>query len=503
MFLTLSGCATAPPPAPRRPPTGPTAWTFSDPGTPLAAASGPAALRSRSPREPKARKSSELGLPTPPGGDKIVLALTEGGPWGGLELTHRAPPNGVFLRDGLVSNYTLVFDALWPAEGPPYRAILQSNPANADDADLFARLESGGARLSLGQGNGYYGSVRAGTWHRIAVAVQSALGAGGTGQLALYVDGAFAGSKITDTPGKRCRWSLGESLLLFADEDGETGPLYLSNLSFTDRFLPMAEIQRLGGPSFAPDLPGDPPPAETRRLPGRVEVIAHRGASCCAPENTLASIDLAFKSGADAAEVDVRLSADKVAVLMHDERLERTTDGKGFVSETRLSKLKKLDAGSWFDPAFAEERVPTLAEALKTARGRGRLLLDVKLPGMGSEIAKALREAQVGPEAIRVYRSVEGTSHRDILKFVPGVELLFGAVPSAPAELERLKAEGVAGLEVNLLTVTSTMTAAARSHGLPVTVYTALSPEEMLKAGQAGVSGIETDYPAVLKALLP
>lgn len=217
----------------------------------------------------------------------------------------------------------------------------------------------------------------------------------------------------------------------------------------------------------------------------------------------MAAIDRAFKSGATAVEVDVRLTSDRVPVLMHDEKVDRTTNGAGLVSGTRLSKLKTLDAGSWFDPAFAGERVPTLAEALAAARGRGKLLLDVKLPGMGRPIAKALRQAGVGPEAIRVYRSNESGSHRDILRHIPGADLLYGGTPGSPEEFRRLKGEGVMGFDVDISTVTQALTAAAHDHGLPVTVYTALDPEAMLRAGEAGVDGIETDFPAVLNALQP
>ncbi len=501
MLLFFSGCAAAP--AARLPPAGPTTWNFSDPAAPLAASSGPARLKWRGLGEPRIVDASAEGLAPPPGGRKTVLALPAAGKEQGLELTHASPPNGVFRRDGLVSNYTLIFDALWPQGGPDYRALLQTDPANADDADLFAKVGTMERGLSLGLGNAYFGAMGIGTWRRIAVAVQSALGSGGTGQLQLFVDGAFLGSRITDGPEKRCRWSLLKSLLLFADNDGETAPVYLSGLLFTDRLLPMGEIRALGGVSGEPGRPGPPPPPETRRLPRRLQIYGHRGASCCAPENTLASIHLAFQTGADAAEVDIRMTSDRVAVLMHDERVDRTTDGAGHVSQMRLSKIKSLDAGSWFDPAYAGERVPTLAEALAAAKGRGPLMLDTKLAGMGRAIAKAMRQAGVGPEAIRIYRGVEAKSYADILKHVRGAEILYGGVPAGDEEFLRLKAEGVTGFDLDLSLVTPELTAGARKHGMSVTAYTALDPESMLRAGEAGATGIETDFPAVLKGLQP
>ncbi|MEJ2581150.1 MAG: glycerophosphodiester phosphodiesterase family protein, partial [Acidobacteriota bacterium] len=89
-------------------------------------------------------------------------------------------------------------------------------------------------------------------------------------------------------------------------------------------------------------------------------VIAHRGFSGAAPENTLAAVRAAIEVGADMAEIDVTLSADMQVVVIHDATLDRTTNGSGEVSRFALEDLRKLDAGSWFDPSFAGEIIPTL-----------------------------------------------------------------------------------------------------------------------------------------------
>jgi glycerophosphoryl diester phosphodiesterase len=96
-------------------------------------------------------------------------------------------------------------------------------------------------------------------------------------------------------------------------------------------------------------------------LPG---VIGHRGAAAHAPENTLASILKAHELGARWVEFDVKLTADGIPILMHDDRLERTTNGRGRVRDRPLAQIHTLDAGGWFSPAFKGERVPTLEEAL-------------------------------------------------------------------------------------------------------------------------------------------
>lgn len=94
------------------------------------------------------------------------------------------------------------------------------------------------------------------------------------------------------------------------------------------------------------------------------ELVAHRGYSAIAPENTLSAFTAAIAGGAKAVEFDVRLSADRVPVLIHDPTVERTTDGTGNVSDLSLEQLKQLDAGLWFSDRFIGERIPTFSEAL-------------------------------------------------------------------------------------------------------------------------------------------
>jgi glycerophosphoryl diester phosphodiesterase len=111
------------------------------------------------------------------------------------------------------------------------------------------------------------------------------------------------------------------------------------------------------------------------REAGRIHVCGHRGHSAGAPENTLPALRAAAELGATVAEVDVALTRDDEIVLLHDEILDRTTNGKGRVAELTLAEVKSLDAGVWFGPEFAGTAVPTLHEALATARDAGLGLL--------------------------------------------------------------------------------------------------------------------------------
>ncbi|HHH81805.1 MAG TPA: glycerophosphodiester phosphodiesterase, partial [Chloroflexi bacterium] len=111
-------------------------------------------------------------------------------------------------------------------------------------------------------------------------------------------------------------------------------------------------------------------------------MIAHRGASAYAPENTMAAFRLAEAMGADGIEFDVKLTADGVPIVMHDATLDRTTDGSGEVARRTLNEIRKLDAGSFFEDSFAGEKVPTLAEVLETLGPD--MLLNIELTNYAS-----------------------------------------------------------------------------------------------------------------------
>jgi glycerophosphoryl diester phosphodiesterase len=127
--------------------------------------------------------------------------------------------------------------------------------------------------------------------------------------------------------------------------------------------------------------------------------MAHRGASQGAPENTLAAFRQAVEVGADGVELDVRLTVDGVPVVLHDARVDATTDGAGLVAEMPLAQVRELDAGSWFDPAFAGEGVPTLTEALDFLAPHLVVNIEVKPAprdaGVEEGVAKVVRHVGV------------------------------------------------------------------------------------------------------------
>lgn len=124
-----------------------------------------------------------------------------------------------------------------------------------------------------------------------------------------------------------------------------------------------------------------------------LQILAHRGASHYAPENTRAAFDLALEMGANGIETDLHLTRDGHVVLIHDKTVDRTTDGTGAVAAMTLAEVKALDAGSWFAPRFAGERVMELAPFLQSYAGRVHLALEFKAAeavGPGLELVERL-----------------------------------------------------------------------------------------------------------------
>src|SRR5688572_6141319 len=123
-------------------------------------------------------------------------------------------------------------------------------------------------------------------------------------------------------------------------------------------------------------------------------VIAHRGASSYAPENTLAAFDLALEMEVRHIELDVDLTSDGHIVVIHDHTVDRTTNGSGPVPSHTLATLRSLDAGAWFGPQFAGERIPTFDEVLARYKGRAHLHVEIKgrSPFLSRETADVIRK---------------------------------------------------------------------------------------------------------------
>jgi glycerophosphoryl diester phosphodiesterase len=266
----------------------------------------------------------------------------------------------------------------------------------------------------------------------------------------------------------------------------------------------MDEVRELGGPTVrgacTPGAPGTPWPMT---LPRRADIFGHKGDSCCAPENTLRAITQALDKGANFIEVDVQQTKDGVAVVIHDDTVDRTSNGSGSVNEFSRARLRFLDAGGWFHPTFAGEQIPSLAEVLALCKGRARVYLD-GVHGNGAAIARAMQEAGVGPEAVWPW----ALSRQDIDELrsnIAGVEILYANKDGweEPGFFERMASQQVTGFSIRWQDLSPDFAAAAHAHGMYVEVYTLFDPANMIDVVTAGADGLETDYPAILRAMEP
>jgi glycerophosphoryl diester phosphodiesterase len=264
------------------------------------------------------------------------------------------------------------------------------------------------------------------------------------------------------------------------------------------------------GPALAPVSSAAPRPD--------VANIAHRGSSGAAPENTLAAVRLAISQGSDVVENDIQRTKDGELVILHDASLARTTDVEevfpGRVSydvvHFTLAEVKRLDAGSWFAPQFAGERVPTLEEWVAAVGQRAGMLMEAKLPerypGIERDIDKELRSMGEFSRAVRAGRVTMQSfnhiwlrSYADLAPDVP-VGLLFG---TRPTELDLVAASQWAD-QVNPALGVLQESDVARIHelGLEAHVWTVNGGADMHRAIRWGVDGVITNYPQVLEEIL-
>ncbi len=237
-------------------------------------------------------------------------------------------------------------------------------------------------------------------------------------------------------------------------------------------------------------------------------IIAHRGARDSAPENTLAALRIAHEQHVSWVEVDTKLTHDGVPILMHDEMLDRTTDGKGAVADTEWSIIQKLDAGRWFEPRFIDERVPTLTAALKLILELGlKLNLEIKpCPGRARattmvvliEAAKIWPENQV-PPLISSFDMECLQIAAQLLPHWPRGLLLDKWDDNWQDSVTKVQASTI-NLEADLLTEERVENLLKAQ--LPILTYTVNDPLRAKELLNWGVSAVFTDKPREMMARL-
>lgn len=245
-----------------------------------------------------------------------------------------------------------------------------------------------------------------------------------------------------------------------------------------------------------------------------VEIIGHRGASHDAPENTLASVNLAWDQDADAVEIDVYLSKDGRIVAFHDDTTERLAGVDKPVVEQTLAELQKLDVGRWKDPKFTGERIPTLSDVLATIPDGKRLFIEVKCgPEIVPTLQKDLKTAGKTPDqtaiisfSYKVVKAVKEAMPELKVYWVVGLEQDEQTgrwSPKLDELIDKAQAAGLDGLDLGKAgIIDEAYVSQVKQAGLGFYMWTINSPADARRLVKAGVEGLTTDRPGWLREQL-
>jgi glycerophosphoryl diester phosphodiesterase len=241
-----------------------------------------------------------------------------------------------------------------------------------------------------------------------------------------------------------------------------------------------------------------------------VEIIAHRGASSDAPENTLAAFRLGWKQDADACELDIRLTKDRKIIAIHDNTTRRTARVAGRVSARTLDELRMLDVGSWKGRQWKGERIPTLEEVLETVPDGRRLFIEIKCgPEVLPELARVLaasggagrRSVIIAIDYKTILRAREHFPKSEVYWVTSPRKWSRGTRPSVDALIERAEAANVDGLDVGArFAIDREFVSRVKAAGLKFCVWTVDDARAAQNLAALGVDGITTNCPRRLRA---
>lgn len=229
--------------------------------------------------------------------------------------------------------------------------------------------------------------------------------------------------------------------------------------------------------------------------------IAHRGASGTYPENTLSAFRAAIDAGADMCELDVQLTRDGKVVVIHDETVERTTEGQGAVAALTLEELRRLDAGARFQQgAHRGEHIPTLDEVFDLTSGRCGLNIELKAAGLEAQVAQIMTARDAFADSIVSSFEWDFLKNIQELNFKIRIGLL---AEEQPLEL-MTSAVAMRAFAINPRwdMVNADLCEQAHARGLKVYTWTVDSDARMRALIECGVDGIMTNYPERLKKVL-
>ncbi|MBM7585128.1 glycerophosphoryl diester phosphodiesterase [Bacillus pakistanensis] len=256
--------------------------------------------------------------------------------------------------------------------------------------------------------------------------------------------------------------------------------------------------------------------------PNKILNVAHRGASGHAPEHTLLAYELGEQMKGDYIEVDLQMTKDGELIAMHDEKLDRTTNGTGLVKDHTLAEIKQLDAGSWFNekyPDYANEeyvglQVPTLEEVIQKFGKDARYYIETKsphvYPGMEQKLLEILEEYKLtGPNASSSKVIIQSFSSESLKMVhalnptVPLVQLISykGSASITDEQLVEYKTYSI-GLGMSYKTIDEAYVQKVREHGLLIHPYTVNEKEDMRRLLDWGVTGMFTNFPDRLQEVM-
>ena len=228
-----------------------------------------------------------------------------------------------------------------------------------------------------------------------------------------------------------------------------------------------------------------------------VEVTAHRGASGLAPENTIAAMLKAIELDADYSELDVQESSDGIIVLMHDDRLDRTSNLSGNIWETSYQQLSKGDAGSWFSDSFTNEPIPTLNTVIDTVYSKMKLNIELKINPKEERLVEKVVKLIV--EKNFIHQCIVTSFNREAIRKAKSLNnqiktgYIFGKMPK-----EDIFSGEFEVLSIHKRLATKELVKKAHLSNKEVHVWTVNEPKEMKKLIDLGVDNIITNYPNVL-----
>lgn len=229
------------------------------------------------------------------------------------------------------------------------------------------------------------------------------------------------------------------------------------------------------------------------------QIWGHRGAMAYCPENTIASFEKAVKLGVSGIELDVHLTKDNCLVVCHDEEVNRTTNGKGWIKDMTYNEIRKLDAGSWFDKKFTGLKIPSLIEVFNLYKCKD-IIINVEIkagskfyPGIEEKVIKLINKCKLKEKVI-----VSSFDHRAIVKIKEidksiKTGLLYVAALHKPVDY--LKKVGADALHPHYLTIDSEVVKSSKKNNIPINTYTVnnMSTVEML--AKYNINAIITNYP--------